>query len=193
MILVIPRTGGSRILLPVSALGYFAFYAVFTGILLVEGLGGYSIAGIHGQLVEIASATYSGLAVQIVAGSTLLTIRLSPFLVSLVLSIVFGLNIALLWALYRLGGLRTCLTFGGTGGVGAILANLASFSYLCCGWAASLVLIGSTFLATLSSFISLGATVLLAVNALILSERYTAFLRTGGERPTTFPRRLPSS
>ncbi|MEM4310828.1 MAG: hypothetical protein QXX95_00355 [Nitrososphaerales archaeon] len=172
-IILIPKGRGNKILLIISAIGYLTYYLFFTGIVQVDIITGYSILGLYLKLVSISSATYSGPAFQIINSSSVITIRSLPFLLSLFLSIAFGLNVTLMCVLYRLRGFKACLYAGGAGGIGTIIANLASFSYLCCGWAASLALIGSTFLATLSPLITLGAAALLMFNAFLLGKRYS--------------------
>jgi len=166
---------------------YFAYYVFFTGVVEVSSFGRFLVEGTHLEFVQIVSGTYNGPGIQLVGSSFIVTIRTIPLLLSLALSAAIGTNVSLFHYLYRNGGLRACF-YGGLGGVGALLSNLASFSYLCCGWALSLVLIGSTFLATLSAIIGVASLLLLGLNAYILWNRSVAL--TGTLKRQASPDRL---
>jgi hypothetical protein len=153
------------------ALAYFAFYTYFTGIIDYQWVAGYAVAGFYLKPVTITSSTYTGPGLQLIASSLLVTIRLLPLALAAVLSALFGFNIALIWTLYKIGGSKLCLKPGSGGGLAAFLANLAPFSYICCGWAGSLILVGGTFLAAFSNLIAGAAIGLLALNGYVLSKR----------------------
>jgi hypothetical protein len=176
---LVPQLRSSRLLLVITALGYLTYYAWFTAI-IQQTTTALTIDGLYVGLQQTSSASYSGPALQIISGSTIIIVRLIPMLVAVALAVAFGLNVSFLWALHRHGGLRACLYLGGATGVGAAIASLASFSYLCCGWAASIVLIGTTFFASLSIYISVGTTILLGTNAYILARRYSVFAKSLG-------------
>ncbi len=169
----IPGQRGSKVIMVASSLGYLSYYVWFTGIVQLQTVSvGFPLSGLSLNFFEMSSAAYTGPAFQIVDGSTIINIRLIALLISAALAFALGLNISLLWGIYRLRGLRTCLYLGGASGFAAIAANLASFSYLCCGWATSMLLIGSTFLAGFSIFMTIGVALLLFTNAYILRRRY---------------------
>ena len=153
-----------------SSLGYLLYYVLFTGIIQQVSTGGYTIAGTYFKLVNVESVSYSGLGLQLITGSTIISLKVGPLILSVVMATLFGINIALFYFLYRRVGLRACF-YGGIGGAGAIFASFASFSYLCCGWALPLVLIGSTLLATFSMAIAIGSIALLTFSAFILWKR----------------------
>ncbi len=164
-----------------SSFGYLLYYVWFTGVIQFQAVSvGFQISGFSLNFFEMSSVAYTGPALQIIDGSTIVNVRLIALLISVTLAFALGLNISLLWGIYRLHGLKTCLYLGGAGGFGAMVANLASFSYLCCGWATSLLLIGSTLFAALSIFITIGVALLLFTNAYILGRRYVAL--TGQRR-----------
>ncbi len=171
----IPGQRGSRVLMIMSSFCYFSYYVWFTGIIQLQTVNvGFVISGLFLNPFWMSSSAYTGPALQIIDGSTIVNVRLIALLISVALAFALGLNISLLWGIYRLRGLKACLYLGGASGFGAIVANLASFSYLCCGWATSMVLIGSTIFAALSIFITIGVALLLFTNAYILGKRYAS-------------------
>jgi len=158
-------------MLALSSTVYFAFYSLFTAAIQFFTISDYGVAGLSFRVVEVSSQLYTGPALQIVAGSVLVMLRILPAVLATVLAVVFGFNVSIIWRLYRLRALRSCLLGGAGGGVGSFVASLASFSYLCCGWAASLLVFAGGLVASLGVAASLGAIAFLTLNAVILSRR----------------------
>ncbi|MDJ0269318.1 MAG: hypothetical protein NXY59_01990 [Aigarchaeota archaeon] len=171
-----------RLSIPVlaaSSLGYLAFYIFFTGTAQYLTTPAYGIEGIHVKLMSIETQTYTGPILQLIGDGYLITVRLVPAAIGAVLAALVGVNVSILWYLYRARSLKACLLGGGAGGAGALIANLACFSYLCCGWAPSLIILGTAFTAAFGTAISAIAIALLTLNAIILAKRMNAITTPG--------------
>ena len=172
---VMPFTRPSIAPLVVSALPYLALHAISTGAIQVSTYSSYVFRSFKVIPVYYSSETYTGPGLQILYGSSFVVVRLIPFLIGIAIAVLFGLNVAYLWMLHKMGGLRTCLKGGTGGGVAAFIGSIATYSYVCCGWAPSMLLIGVSAVASFTSAFTIIPTAIAAVglvfNAYLLSRR----------------------
>ncbi len=154
---------------------YLLFYSFFTGAIKHTNYPNYFFKELRIVPVYYNSETYTGPGIQIFLGTGFTEIRLIPFLLGVFISFLLGLNIAYLWKLYRSGGAKACLTGSAGGGFAAFIASIATFSYVCCGWAPSMLLMGVSAVASLTMAFTVIPTAIasavLVFNAYILSRR----------------------
>jgi len=164
--------------LVLSALPYLLFYSLFTGAVQLSIYESYFFNSLNIIPIYYTSETYTGPGLQIVYGNYFLEVRAIPFTVGVFIAGLLGVNVAYLWTLYRMGGLKTCLRGGAGGGVAAFIASIATYSYICCGWAPSMLLVGGSavagFAAGFTVIPAAAATAILLFNAYILSKRIKA-------------------
>ncbi|GBC75288.1 hypothetical protein HRbin06_00605 [archaeon HR06] len=146
---------------------YFIFFSYFTGSLQIFETPPLGIEGIKILFVNFKSTTYSGPGFEVITEGLIIFLRLFPLLMGLVLSYLLYLNLSLILKLKSKGLLRTCLL----GSTSSFLATISSVSYLCCGLAPSIILLGSSTLAYLGFLPSLIAISLLTLNLVILKRR----------------------
>ena len=158
-----------------SALSYLLFYSFFTGAVQLSVYESYYFNSFSILPVYYSSETYTGPGLQITYGSYFLEVRVVPFVVGMLIAVLLGVNVAYLWSLYRMGGLKTCLRDGAGGGFAAFIASIATYSYICCGWAPSMLLVGGSAVASFAAGFTVipaaVAAVILLFNAYILSKR----------------------
>jgi len=146
---------------------YFIFLSYFTGSLQVIETSPLGIKGIKILFVNFKSTSYSGPGFEVITEGLIIFLRLFPLLMGLILSYLLYLNLSLILKLRDKGLLRSCLL----GSTSSLLATLSSVSYLCCGLAPSIVLLGSSTLAYFGFLPSLIAISLLTLNLIILRRR----------------------
>ena len=161
-----------------STVPYLVFYSFFTGAVQLSVYENYLFRSLSIIPIYYRSETYTGPGLQVIYGTYFLEIRLLPFIAGVVISVLLGINVAYLWMLYRKGGLRTCLRGGAGGGLAAFIASIATYSYICCGWAPSLLLVGGSAVASFTMGFTVIPTaiagIILLFNAYILSKRIEA-------------------
>ncbi|MEM1944780.1 MAG: hypothetical protein QW756_03525 [Nitrososphaerota archaeon] len=166
-----------RVMFPIL-IAYMVFYSYFTGLAQLFTLP-YPVAGSAAVIGQMVGELYTGPVLQLFWGQYLLNIRLLPIPIAIALSTLFAVNASLLWYLYRSRLLRTCLLGGAGGGLGTIMASVASFSYTCCGWPISLGLMGAGLISVLSPYLTTAALILLGYNAYMLWARVRILGRAG--------------
>ncbi|MEM4288104.1 MAG: hypothetical protein QXV97_04785 [Candidatus Caldarchaeum sp.] len=152
-------------------ISYMIFYMFFTGAAQYIQTARLGIPETRLILTEVQTQLYSGPLIQVVGDGFILNIRVYPLLIGLAVSSIVGLNGTLLWLIYRRRLMRACLLGGAWGGVGGVIASIASFGYVCCGWPASLALFGLSIVASLSPYLTTAAIILLAANGYTLHRR----------------------
>ena len=157
--------------LVLSTIAYLTFYSLFTGAIQYLPAQRLELERNFILLTYVTSQTYTGPLLQIIGEGYLIDVRIISAIMGVVVSVLFGINISILWKLYRTGKIRTCLVGAGGGGTAALIASLACSSYLCCGWAPSLILLGVAAATTLTMVTTPIAIALLTINAIILTKR----------------------
>jgi hypothetical protein len=161
----------------IFSLAYMVFYLFFTGALQYLTIPSIGIPLTRIILTTVETPLYTGPLIQVVGDGFLLNIRIYPALIGVVISLLVGLNAGLIWTLYRRRLLKACLMGGAWGGISGLLASIISFGYVCCGWPASLALFGIGLITSLSPILTMAATAILVVNAILLNKRLNILAR----------------
>lgn len=166
-----------------TLLAYLAFYIYFTGVVQVFPLP-FGVAGFTISTGYMEGQLYTGPVLQLIYGANIVSVKILPIPLAVALATLFGVNASLLWHLYRKRLLRACLLGGAGGGVGALLASVASFSYACCGWPLSIGLMGVSLISVISPYLTAAALILLAYNAFMLRHRIRVLSQAGLNSPS---------
>jgi hypothetical protein len=107
----------------------------------------------------------------------MLAVRLFVLLLSVSITLLVYVNLFLLFRLWNRGLLYTCLVQdAGTGFMTAISA-FASATYICCGWAPTVAVLGITLALGLGLIPALISAGLLSLNAYLLYRRTVALVQ----------------
>ncbi len=162
----------------ISSIMYLIAYSLFTGAVQYIPAQHLGLDNAYLVFTNVETQTYSGPLIQLIGDGYMLDFRVFSLIIGAVISVLVGINIAILWRLYRAGKLRACLVGGAGGGSGALIANLACSAYLCCGWAPSLIVLGTALTTSISIITTPISIALLAFNAVILTKRARASINS---------------
>ncbi|HIQ29517.1 MAG TPA: hypothetical protein EYH45_03030 [Candidatus Caldiarchaeum subterraneum] len=154
-----------------SSIVYLVVYSIFTGAIQYIPAQHLGLNRIYVIFTSVETQTYTGPMMQIIGEGFILAFRIISIAVGAAIALLVGFNIGIMWRMYRLGKLKTCLVGGAGGGSGALIANLACSAYLCCGWAPSLLVLGTALSASLTTITTPISISLLTVNAILLTKK----------------------
>lgn len=152
---------------------YTLLFAYLSGGVQVFELPGFEVSIPTLALVYFESQAYTGPGLQLFWGGSMVSVRLLVLLLGLLISLLVSINIYFLLKLSSRGLLRACLMRGAGTGLAMLLSSIASATYLCCGWAPTVALLGISLASSLGLTPAVASAALLTLNALILHKRLT--------------------
>lgn len=134
-------------------------------------LPGVKVEGFKAIFVYFESQSYNGPGVQLFWGENMLSVRLFVVLLGVIIAALVAVNVGLLIRLASRGLIRACLIRSTGTGLAMLLSSIASATYLCCGWAPTVALLGISVASSLGLIPAIASAILLTLNAFILRKR----------------------
>ncbi|MEM4298412.1 MAG: hypothetical protein QW815_08600 [Nitrososphaerota archaeon] len=155
-------------------LAYFMLFAYLSGGIQYFELAGVDTAAPSVVFVYYESQSYTGPGLQLFYGGSMISVRILVVLLGGLLAFLVSLNMLMLFRLWILGHLKSCLVRGSGTGLAVLLSSIASATYTCCGWAPTVAILGVSLASSLGLVPALVSAVLLAFNAVILRKRLSS-------------------
>lgn len=168
------KYGLDRAVAAVIGVAYFLLFAYLSGGIQNFELPGVGAVAPTAVLVYYESQSYTGPGLQLFYDGSMMVVRLLVVLLGASLAFLVSLNVLMLFRLWVLGQLRSCLVRGSGTGLAVLLSSIASATYTCCGWAPTVAILGVSLASSLGLVPALASTVLLAFNAAILHRRISS-------------------
>ncbi|GBC71773.1 hypothetical protein HRbin02_01561 [Candidatus Calditenuaceae archaeon HR02] len=152
-------------------IAYFLLFAYLSGGIQYFELPSIGAVTPTAVFVYYESQSYTGPGLQLFYDESMISVRILVVLLGVSLALLVSLNVLMLFRLWILGQLKSCLVRGSGTGLAVLLSSIASATYTCCGWAPTVAILGVSLASSLGLAPALASAALLAFNAAILYRR----------------------